>query len=110
MKAIYVPKSKEAMKRLDYDECLADDLLELHLNNEDYAYLNEIGLFEEINKRIGKCIDEYEDEEITKLEDLIKIHSITLKLYKKTKKNILLNFLSKIQFAIDYKTGVFFYF
>lgn len=61
MKTITVPLSKEAMHRLDYNESIDGDLLELELSDNELHILNKVNLFETINYKLGLNIDDYED-------------------------------------------------
>lgn len=44
-RVITVPISKEAEKRLDYDECFDDDLIEYNLSEKEFIKLFEMGFF-----------------------------------------------------------------
>ncbi|MGG4702972.1 hypothetical protein ACLPGM_20830, partial [Providencia stuartii] len=46
MKTITVPLSKETMHRLDYNESIDGDLLELELSDNELHILNKVNLFE----------------------------------------------------------------
>lgn len=41
MKCITVPKTIDAQKRLNYDECFDDDLVEFNMTDEEYAFLDK---------------------------------------------------------------------
>lgn len=73
MKTITVPLSKEAMHRLDYNESIDGDLLELELSDNELHILNKVNLFETINYKLGLNIDDYEDEN---LHDMSKIENL----------------------------------
>lgn len=58
MKLICVPLTQAAMKRLDYNENIEGDLMELNLLQEDYEILENIGYFDNLNKQLGLMIDD----------------------------------------------------
>ncbi|MFH8133254.1 hypothetical protein ABU178_03535 [Pantoea osteomyelitidis] len=109
MKLITVPVSHEAMKRLDFDECMSDDLLELKLDEADFESLWDSGVFKKINEFVGVNIDVYEDEVLTGLSDLAKakeaVENFSGNCEEPVKK---LSFM--LDKAIEFKTGVFFFF
>ncbi|WP_263219910.1 hypothetical protein [Pseudomonas atacamensis] len=110
MKTISVPLSRDAMHRLDLDECIPGDLEELLVSEEEFLALSKTGVLEEINSTLSKLIDEYEDESIqgqTELESALKIFQ---KLYTTTNSDTLRKIIHLNEMAIKYDTGMFFYF
>lgn len=111
MKCITVPISNDAMARLDLDECITGDVIELSLNEKDYDELWKTGIFYEINNALNINIDDYEDETLLGVDNLL----IAKKIIEE-KINIINNkivsdgLLSQINTAIECKTGLFFYF
>jgi hypothetical protein len=111
MRIMSVPISSEAMKRLDLDENLKEDLVELNLCHEEYENLKKIGYFSELNNQLGIMIDDYEDEKII-YESLVLALDITNdfsikysdneKLWRKIKK--------LISIALEKRTAVFLFF
>lgn len=110
MKTISVPISKDAMYRLDSDECILGDLEELSVSEEEFLALSKTGVFEEFNSTLNKLIDEYEDESIqgqTELETALKILQ---KLFATTNFDTLKKIIHLNEMAMKYNTGMFFYF
>lgn len=75
---IVIPVSKEAEKRLDYDICMDNDLIEYHLKQSEFDELFNMGFFQELNNSLGVIIADYEWEEIpeSKLDDLKKFMEV----------------------------------
>lgn len=96
------------MDRLNFGMENDDDLLIVFLNDELYKKMWGLGFFDEINKSVNKYIDDYEDENITNVFDLIKLKDINCK-YKKNG-GVFLEIEKLIFNAIDNNTGVFFFF
>jgi hypothetical protein len=65
MKTITVPKSADAQKLLDLDQCPIEQLEELVLSQDQFDKLWSVGFFYEINRICGSLIDDYEDEAIS---------------------------------------------
>lgn len=111
MKCLSVPVSTAAMERLEYDECTEDDLVEVFLDEVDYKKLWDTGVLNLINDKLGKNIDDYEDEGIVGLNDLYQAQAITNeKISLNPSEDILNKLLSQINLAIKRDTGIFFYF
>lgn len=108
MKYISVPMSADAMKRLDFDECASGDLDELILNDEEYHNLWGTGVLNIINSTLNVNIDDYENEEIRGITNLLRVKKIIELSLCKDK--ILERLLSQVNKAIERNTGVFFYF
>ena len=109
-KMICAPLTVEAMSLLDTNDC-PDSLLEkIFLTNEEHKKLLNSGVLEVINNKLGKIIDDYEDESITSYQDLCKSLAIfedhlTPENSPALKRLIHLNII-----AIDKRTGLFFFF
>ncbi|HEM7132967.1 TPA: hypothetical protein U2I51_002439 [Providencia rettgeri] len=110
MKIITVPLSKEAMYRLDYNESVDGDLLELDLNDNQLYLLNKVNLFELINSNLGLNIDDYEDESLQDMSKLENLRDILNNVSNKDNESIINSILLLVNTALDKKTGVFFYF
>ena len=108
-RVITVPISKEAEKRLDYDECFDDDLIEYNLSEKEFIKLFEMGFFYELNNSLGLMNDDYEWEEI--LEDKLDALKIFMEFYtnKHPNNKILKNLNELFEVAYKKKTGVFFF-
>lgn len=76
-KTICVPISLEAEQRLDYDQNLPGDLLEIEISQTEFNELWDSGLFQILNANLDILIDEYEDEVIIfeKLDQAIELIS-----------------------------------
>lgn len=111
MKCLSVPVSTEAMERLEYNECMDDDLIEVFLDEVDYNKLWDTGVLELINDKLGKNIDDYEDERIVGLNDLYQAQAIiNEKILLNPSEGTLRKLLSQINIAIKRDSGVFFIF
>ncbi|GHU87408.1 hypothetical protein FACS189476_02810 [Spirochaetia bacterium] len=111
MKYICVPLSKEAKARLDYNENIDGDLVEINISESDFFQLWDTGLFDSLNEKLDLMFDIGEDEEIKELNKMEKAKEIVGNYYKKYKDIILLGeIMDLIDVAIRNKTGIFFYF
>lgn len=111
MKCLSVPVNTAAMERLEYDDCTDGDLVEVFLDDCDYKKLWGTGVFNLINDKLGKNIDDYEDERIIGLNDLYQAQEITNERALFNPSDDILNqLLSQINLAIKFDTGLFFYF
>ena len=109
---VVVPKSVDAMSRLDIDQVIFGDLVEFELNQKDFDYLYELGCFDLIYDVIGVYVDDYEDSLIG-WQDALKVHeqlNIMLAGVKGGHDMIGGLFLKCFNHAIQYKTAVYFYF
>lgn len=109
MKCISVPVSQDAVQRLDFDESIDGDLFEVTLTDEQFNALFRTGVLSELNKLIEINIDEFEDEKIVGKRDLKIARRLLgqLSASDSVKVGVL---LSQIDKAIEYDTGVYFYF
>ncbi|KDN13789.1 hypothetical protein BGI40_11300 [Snodgrassella communis] len=110
MKYITVPVNTSAMKRLDYDDCVDGDLIELTLNEDNYADLLKSNVINQLNTELGINIDDYEDEKIINIDKLIIARNIIENSITSNKNEVLIQLLIQVDNAIKYKTGLFFYF
>jgi hypothetical protein len=113
MKFICVPVDNDALKRLDFDENIDGDLLEIILKEDIFDKLIAAGFFSSINKLTGAMIDNFEDEGITDAVFLRRV--VESPLFEKTSNdNLLAPIVKEIEIlfgeAIVRKTGIFFYF
>ena len=107
MRYITVPINKEAMIRLDYDQNIEGDLVEIIVTDEEVLSLWRRGLFAELNSQLDILIDDYEWEEVTDYRKLLKMKEI---LIANNTDYLTEKILHLIELAIDYKTGIFFFF
>ena len=105
MRYITVPINKEAMIRLDYDQNIEGDLVEITITEEELDSLWK--LFQELNLLLGIHIDDYETEEVTDYKKLLEMKEI---LIANNTDYLTKKILHLIELAIDYKTGIFFFF
>lgn len=110
MKYISVPVNTSAMERLDFDGCVDGDLIELTLDEDNYANLLKSNVINQLNNELGINIDDYEDEKITNLNKLITAKKIIQNLIISNNSEVLIQLLTQVDNAIKYKTGLFFYF
>lgn len=110
MKCISVPTSKDAMSRLDYDECVDGDLIDVNITDEQYHSLVKSGLIGLLNDLLDIYIDEFEDEKIVDVENLTKARLLIENDFLTDKNEAVNLLLSQINKATEFKTGVFFYF
>jgi hypothetical protein len=113
MKTICVPKNQQALARLDTNSSIENDLIEVTLSNEVYSEVERTGLFSVINKDYGTLIDDYEDDSI--VDETILNSIVNDQLFEKLStssavKPTILEIKNLFLKAIEYKTGVFFYF
>lgn len=111
MKCISVPVNTDAMDRLEYDECTDGDLVEVLLDEDNYNQLWNTGVFNLLNDKLDKNIDDYEDERIIGLNDLYQARMIiNEKILSNPTDDVLNKLLSQVNLAINFNTGIFFYF
>nr|CBX69845.1 hypothetical protein YEW_DX16730 [Yersinia enterocolitica W22703] len=109
MKSITVPVSTEAMNRLDFDECIAGDLIEMNLDEPEFEKIWNSGVFDKLNDSLGVNIDIYEDESLIGVDTLVKAKNMLEKNFDHSDHSIK-QLLSMINKAIEYKTGIFSFF
>ena len=109
MKFISVPISQEAMQRLDFDESIEGDLVEVTITDEQFQTLINTGVISQLNQFIGISIDEFEDEKIVNIGDLTMAKNILEQLSPSDYANAEV-LVSQVDKAIEHETGVFFYF
>ena len=107
MKIITVPNTIEAMKRMDFDECNSDELSEINLTEDEYTQLWESGILDTFNRKFNLLIDDYENESIVKMDNLLSAKDVIL---KNNDSEVIKKLLTQVKLAITNNTGVFFYF
>lgn len=113
MKTICVPVNASAQQRLDYDECLEDDLISMDMDNETCYQLFELGVFNKINKMAGCIIDDFEDDRITdtgKLKTILNSGLFNENIYSPEINNLITKIKNLFDEALKRNTGVYFYF
>ena len=111
MKCISVPMSYEAMQRLDLDENIEGDLIDVILTSSEFDSLCKSGLFRKINDRFGLNIDDYEDESLTGSDNLLVLKEMLRDYFLLDESNVALNkLMSQVDNAMISNTGIFFYF
>lgn len=109
MKSIIVPLDKEALQRLDLDQCRPGDLEELTLSAEQCAALCRSDLLPRLNRALGILIDDYEDASIQGQAALATALSILTR--TATAQDELIHTLIALnRLALERDTGLFFYF
>lgn len=64
-KRIVVPKNEDAVEMYNYNMYSEEDVLILPINEEDFCWLYDNQVIEEINNRCHSLIDEYEEEDLS---------------------------------------------
>ncbi|UCZ82262.1 hypothetical protein LGQ10_17990 [Pseudomonas sp. L5B5] len=106
---IVVPTSKAALQRLDLDQCLPGDLVELALCEEQWATLSRSDLLANLNRALGILIDDYEDASIQGQAALATALSILTR--AATAGDELIHRLIALnRLALERDTGLYFYF
>jgi hypothetical protein len=98
------------MARLDLDQCLSGDLLEIVLADEDFSRIQETGFFEDINRNLDTLIDDFEDEAITERAHMELILKLSKEYGEKFKVDFFGDLIPIVEEAMRKKTGIFFYF
>jgi hypothetical protein len=107
---IIVPKNKEAEKDLDFDKAKKSQLIELHLNDEEFILLYKKGVFELINEIGSTSIDDYEDASLIGEENISNVMA-ALKLKNVLfEDDLIMKIICLFEAALNNKTGVYFYF
>src|ERR1700734_69742 len=70
MKNTCVPKDQQALTRLDNNQNISGDLLEVNLDDHDFEKLWQSDFFTSINVLTNSIIDIFEDEHIAEAEKL----------------------------------------
>lgn len=110
MKYVSVPVDINAMQRLNMNDNLDGDLIDLQLDKNNYDNLLRTNVFNLLNDNLGINIDDFEDEKIDDIGSLITAKNIIENLMKTNSSDILAKLLVQVNNAIKYKTGLFFYF
>lgn len=111
MRLITVPKTKDAMERFEFDNAKAEELIEVKLPDEQFERLWSTGIFAELSEKLVKLIDDYEYEEIKTLSELRHAQAIIdYQVSQQEDVEDLRVLLEVFEKAIEYRTGVFFYF
>jgi len=110
---IVVPKNIDAMQHLEYGDIVANESLQLILKHEDIVSLWESSFLYNINILADVNIDYGEEESIidlTKLEMLINSGLFEIMFKNEELNRIIASIKVLFLAAIQYKTGVFFFF
>ncbi|WP_150309388.1 hypothetical protein [Arcticibacter tournemirensis] len=108
-----MPKNEEALHRLDFNQNIEGDLIEMSIDDTIYSNLENTSFFETINRLTGANIDKFEDESITDKEALEKVVSSEIfneKRYDHSLYSIVRNIKALFEEALKCQTGIFFYF
>ncbi len=106
---ITVPKNQDAILALDYDMAKPEELIEWKLSENEFIELWNLKIFDKINTTCDTIIDDYEDESITEIYRLNECFLIINQM-KINSNQIIQKFSKMIQYAIDFETGIYFYF
>ncbi|UXM94502.1 hypothetical protein N5853_10365 [Bartonella sp. HY329] len=110
MKYICVPISYEAMQRLNYNCCEDGDLIELQLDEDKFRDLWRTTIFGALNAELGLMIEEFEDAQITDIDQLMRTEAILKHFARLDLGDDLDKLLDLTKDAITFKTGLFFFF
>ena len=113
MKNICVPKDQEALHRLDHNQNISGDLLEVNLDDQDFEKLWQSDFFTSINVLTNSIIDIFEDEHIVeaeKLKNVINSHLFENGKYDEDIFKIVGEIKKLFKEALQRKTGIHFYF
>ena len=109
-RVITVPKNKDAQEDLNYDRANQLDLIEWRLTDEEFNKLYTLNVFEIINSTCQVLIDDFEDEEITDAISLQKVKTILDEMIFKDPFPELVQMKEITEYALNYRTGLFFFF
>lgn len=102
---IRVPKNKKAMEDYNYGIQNKGQMEELVLSEEQYKILDDMGVFEAINKKCGIIIDDYE-EEVLELEKLFEAQEVVTQFINGNKNEELIKLKEMFDLAVSNKTIV----
>ncbi|BCJ93241.1 hypothetical protein acsn021_08100 [Anaerocolumna cellulosilytica] len=102
---IRVPKDKKAMEDYDYGIQMKEQLEEMILSEGQYRVLDDLGVFESINKECNIIIDEYE-EEILELDKIPTALEVVTQLINRNENEELVRLREMLILATTYKTVV----
>ena len=110
MKTIVVPVNKGAQSRLDIDQSVDGDLVEIVLDECDFERLWKSGVFHELNESADVVIDDFESESITGPEKLNAALFAVSQLAVSKDDVMLIRLEELFKLAVKFQTGVYFYF
>lgn len=97
------------MEKFENDINSEEGFIDWHLTEEEFDLLLDSHLFHELNYELDKLIDDYEWEDIIGVEALQKAYEVT-EANAISKQPVGQKFLAMLHKAIEYKTGIFFFF
>ncbi len=113
MKFICVPKNSVAQNRLNFNESRSDELIELALDDDIINALFNIGFFNMINQMAHSNIDIFEYESIIKKNELLRVLNSNLfnkNVYEFKLQKVIDDIEQLFRKAMEYDTGIYFYF
>lgn len=110
MKLITVPLTQEALKLLDLDACPENKLEQLNLSKDEYQQLTKSEIIENINSKLGKLIDDYEDKNIQGATELTNMLEILMIAAIPENPDLLKELIKLTNTALKNNTGIFFFF
>ena len=108
-KTISTFTSVEAMEKSINDVNSEEGFTDWNLTKEEFQQLWNSHLFHELNYELDKLIDDYEWEDIIGVEALQKAYEVT-EANTISKLPVGQKLLAMLHKAIEYKTGIFFFF
>jgi len=111
-KIITIPQTSESMQKMQGDINFKDFQLNFYFSDKEFYDLWDNSIFEKINEVCDSLIDDFEDESILDLDLIQQSIGELLKMQFKSdfsSKNRY-KLVSILQKALEYNTGVFFFF
>ena len=109
MRTACVPLTADAERRLDTDSCLPGDLYEVMLSDSTVDLLFDSGFLTTLNTRFGLLFDRYEDESITRTEQLQYARALLRDLQLGRKCQSIDPLDIAFGLALEKMTGIYFY-
>ncbi|MCF5090663.1 MULTISPECIES: hypothetical protein [Stenotrophomonas] len=109
MRTACVPLTADAERRLDTDSCLPGDLYEVMLSDTTVDLLFDSGFLTTLNTRFGLLFDRYEDESITRTEQLQYARALLRDLQLGRKCQSIDPLDIAFGLALEKMTGIYFY-
>ncbi len=115
MARIVVPKDRQAMVALDYDQASEDQLIELYYPDDDpeFALFWDSGIFSTIDNLADTLIDRYESEwieDLTKIDKVIKSKIFDIYIENESLRRNFANLKRLFEEAYERGTGIYFFF
>lgn len=110
-RSIVVPKTQEAIEKLDYDTASEEDMVTWSVTDKEFSLLYSVLM--DINKGFNTLIDDYEDDSVVDVDKLSEMRQYLINVHlnnDQTNGEVIKRLISFFEEAIKRETGVFFYF